>query len=350
MAMAALLLASATAGAEVRWLEKDYDFGLFKEAGGPRTGSVRFVNTGPEEVVVTNARPSCGCTSVDYPVDPVAPGDTATISFTYDPTGRPGKFDKSIRVYFAGNDAPVRIGIVGNVLGTPESLSLFYPVEAGPLRLSEAEIEAGELRQGPSRDFFINVYNQGPDTIVPLLQPGIPALKAKSSQKEIGPGDVVAFTFYFSAQPLPEIGNHHIPVRLTALNNPQVDTVIYFTAEVVPDTRRLSPQQVDKGPRCYLTPSPVDMGIVSGDGNLEFSFLIQNQGKSDLNVLNVASQNPALRIKKVPSKVKPGKASEVKALLNLKNQDAGAFNLKIKVFTDDPLHPVRELSVAGIKE
>lgn len=345
-----LLFCMTEASAGVRWLEKSYDFGLFKEAGGPRTGSVRFVNEGPGEIAVTHARPSCGCTSVDYPLDPVAPGDTARISFTYDPTGRPGKFDKSIRVYFDDNEAPVRVGITGNVLGTPESLSLFYPVEAGPLRLSEAEIEAGELRQGASRDYFINVYNQGPDTIVPLLHPENPTLRASSSQKEIAPGDVVAFSFYFSSSPLPEVGAHRIPVSLKAKGHPKVDTTVWFSATVVPDTRRLTPEQVDRGPRCYLTPSPVDLGIVSGAGNLEFSFLIQNQGKATLEVLNGVSGSEAVGLKKIPAKVKPGKASEVKGVCHLKDLPSGPFNLKIKFFTNDPLHPVRELSVAGIKE
>ncbi len=70
------LLVPAVARGEIVWLEKEYDFGLMKEEAGPKTGSVRLVNTGPEEAVITGARPSCGCTGVAYPDDPIAPGDT----------------------------------------------------------------------------------------------------------------------------------------------------------------------------------------------------------------------------------------------------------------------------------
>ena len=69
------LLVPAVARGEIVWLEKEYDFGLMKEEAGPKTGSVRLVNTGPEEAVITGARPSCGCTGVAYPDDPIAPGD-----------------------------------------------------------------------------------------------------------------------------------------------------------------------------------------------------------------------------------------------------------------------------------
>lgn len=58
------LLVPAVARGEIVWLEKEYDFGLMKEEAGPKTGSVRLVNTGPEEAVITGARPSCGCTGV----------------------------------------------------------------------------------------------------------------------------------------------------------------------------------------------------------------------------------------------------------------------------------------------
>lgn len=79
--------------------------------------------------MITGARPSCGCTGVAYPDDPIAPGDTVKFSFTYNPLGRPGRFEKSIRVYIGDFDTAT-IRIRGNVLGTPESLSTLYPVEA----------------------------------------------------------------------------------------------------------------------------------------------------------------------------------------------------------------------------
>ena len=80
-------------------------------------GRVRFVNTGGEPVVITGARPGCGCTGVEYPHDPIEPGDTAVISFTYNPAGRPGAFEKSIRVYI-GDNTTERVMIRGTVLGT----------------------------------------------------------------------------------------------------------------------------------------------------------------------------------------------------------------------------------------
>lgn len=182
IAFACILLAglSLPANAEVRWLDKSFDFGLFPEAGGPRSGSVRFVNLGPEEAVVVGARATCGCTSVEYPHDPIAPGDTAAISFTYDPTGRPGRFEKHIRVYLA--DKPMTsITIRGNVLGTPQSLSHLYPAEFGPLRASTDVLYAGDIPAAATRLLFLNLYNQSNDPLTLTISSSSPAISLTSA-------------------------------------------------------------------------------------------------------------------------------------------------------------------------
>ena len=117
MAGAALSAFSASPVSSVRWLEKDYDFGLMKEVAGPKTGQSRFVNAGRDTL----------CTTA---------GPTAVIRYTYDPAMRPGKFAKHVRVNLS-DGTHASIAIKGNVLGTPESLSTLYPVEAGMLRLSK---------------------------------------------------------------------------------------------------------------------------------------------------------------------------------------------------------------------
>ncbi|MDE6716682.1 MAG: DUF1573 domain-containing protein [Muribaculaceae bacterium] len=347
--MAAALL-SLDAEAQVVWLEKDYDFGLMKEAAGPATGSARFINRGREAVSVTGARPSCGCTSVDYSEEPVAPGDTAVISFTYDPTGRPGKFDKSIRVYIGEHDS-YRIGIKGNVLGTPESLEQFYPYQGAALRLSDTVVAAGEMVHGSSRNFFVNAYNQSPDSITPVVTLSDPALKAVCSEKRMGPGDIATFALYFNSGQVKEVGELEIPVVISYEEERTAEPLtVEFRANVTPDFSRLTPEQVADGPRCYLIPERTDLGILSGDRVAEFSCRIQNQGKGKLNVLRISPKNRAVKVKRRPSSVKAGKTDDIRFAISVGAVPSGAFNIPVDIITDDPLHPIRTLYVVGIKE
>lgn len=337
---------------EIVWLEKEYDFGLMKEEAGPKTGYVRLVNTGPDEAVITGARPSCGCTGVAYNEDPIAPGDTVKFSFTYDPLGRPGRFEKSIRVYIGDFDMAT-IKIRGNVLGTPESLSSLYPIEAGPLRLSERLLPAGDVTYGSTRHFFINGYNQTADTIRPRWECPDPALSVSASSEEIGPGDIVTFSFYFNSREKTEMGPVEIPVTISSDNKKDSpETEVVFTAKVIPDFSRMTPEEVKDAPKCYLAPHTIDLGSLSSSTKnpVKFKFAIRNEGKTEMRVMRVFSQSQAIRISRYPATIKPEKSADSEGSLNINKLPPGPFNIKIEVLTNDPLHPARTISIVGIKE
>lgn len=73
-----------------------HDYGLVEYAGN---GTCEFVvtNTGSEPLVIQGAKASCGCTVPNYPKEPIAPGESATITVRYD-TKRPGSINKSIKI------------------------------------------------------------------------------------------------------------------------------------------------------------------------------------------------------------------------------------------------------------
>ncbi len=85
-------------GADIRFNEKQYDFGTIPEDGGPVTHFFEFTNTGSSPLVIISATASCGCTRPTYPTEPIAPGKKGKIKVTFLPEGRPGEFDKVVKV------------------------------------------------------------------------------------------------------------------------------------------------------------------------------------------------------------------------------------------------------------
>lgn len=72
-----------------------HDFGNLKE--GPVAEHVfEFKNTGKEPLIISNASASCGCTTPEWPKEPVLPGKTGKITVRYNTQGRPGPFNKSV--------------------------------------------------------------------------------------------------------------------------------------------------------------------------------------------------------------------------------------------------------------
>jgi hypothetical protein len=93
-----------------------YDFGDINEKDGPVTHSFKVKNDGEMPLVITKVVASCGCTTPDWTKEPIAPGKTGEIKITYDPTGRPGPFTKTISVYSNGKVGSYVLTIRGKVI------------------------------------------------------------------------------------------------------------------------------------------------------------------------------------------------------------------------------------------
>ena len=78
--------------------EKTYDFGTIKEEDGRVSHVFTFKNVTEGPLTIKNVRASCGCTTPAWSREPIAPGAEAQITVTYNASGRPGAFHKSVTV------------------------------------------------------------------------------------------------------------------------------------------------------------------------------------------------------------------------------------------------------------
>ena len=81
----------------IQWLDSVKDFGTISE-GQKVEVSFRFRNTGATPLVITQVRPSCGCTIADQPKEPIAPGAESHITATFNSDGHPGVNRKTLFV------------------------------------------------------------------------------------------------------------------------------------------------------------------------------------------------------------------------------------------------------------
>ncbi|MDR0542611.1 MAG: DUF1573 domain-containing protein [Dysgonamonadaceae bacterium] len=92
-----------------------HDFGTITEADGPKSATFTVTNNTDTPVLITNARPSCGCTTPDWTKTPIEPGKTGTVTAKYDPKGHPGPFDKTVTIYTNGTPDRITVHITGTV-------------------------------------------------------------------------------------------------------------------------------------------------------------------------------------------------------------------------------------------
>jgi hypothetical protein len=88
-----------------------------------------FTNNGTEDLLIKNAKGSCGCTVPTWPREAIVPGATAEIGVKY-ATNRVGKFTKTITLTTNASKKPVILTIKGEVNPAPKE-------ETAPLRKTE---------------------------------------------------------------------------------------------------------------------------------------------------------------------------------------------------------------------
>ena len=74
----------------------EHDFGNINEGDVVET-SFAFTNTGTSDLIILDARGSCGCTVPEYPKNtPIAPGETKDIKVKFDSANKPGNQTKTV--------------------------------------------------------------------------------------------------------------------------------------------------------------------------------------------------------------------------------------------------------------
>lgn len=343
-----VLAAIANADARLLWLEESYDFGTFREVGGPREGYVRFVNLGPDTTAITRVRPSCGCTSERHTENLIAPGDTATVWFTYNPKGRPGRFAKTVKIYIGASGDVKHVPITGTVVGEPSSLAPEYPVTAiGGIRLSDTIVDFGTINYGHLKHLFLKGYNQNIDTIYPRAEAKLKngPIDAVVSSDTVAPGDFFTISFYFNARQNAKMGDENYDVALCDKNDTFRSTRLTIKARVLPESATLTASQLAEAPMLSVESDVVEAEVKKDKAR--FKIEVTNKGKSQLNILRAYSKAANIKINKLPSRLKPDAKGVIEGEIDLKDIEAPAFAYIVEIVGNDPRMPVKEVRVAG---
>jgi hypothetical protein len=107
--------------AEFKFNEEKHDFGKIPQ-GTPVTTVFEFTNIGTEPLILTEVRPTCGCTIADYTKTPVKAGDKGVIKITYN-AAVAAPFNKTIVVTSNAKTPTKNLNIVGEVIAKPAASS-----------------------------------------------------------------------------------------------------------------------------------------------------------------------------------------------------------------------------------
>jgi hypothetical protein len=99
---------------EFKFNEEKHDFGKVPQ-GTPVTTVFTFVNVGTDPLILTEVKPTCGCTIADYTKTPVKKGATGKITITYN-AAVAAPFSKTIVVTSNAKTPQKYLTIIGEVV------------------------------------------------------------------------------------------------------------------------------------------------------------------------------------------------------------------------------------------
>lgn len=206
--MLCFLMAGYSANAQGKFIYKTetHDFGTIAE-GTLATYEFLVKNVGDQPVIISNVQPSCGCTTPEWPKEPILPGKIVKIKAMYNSTGRPGPFYKSITVT-SNAETPSKVLYIKGAVG-PKDLKTNYTEEqksnSPRLAVGRTSYNFGKLEKGQKAIARFTIKNNG---ISPLIIQGVSAacncVSYKVSAPEIKAGQQATLELIYSPMLLKE--------------------------------------------------------------------------------------------------------------------------------------------------
>ena len=344
---------NAIAQPQASWLERQHDFGVIKEEDGKVSCQLRVVNTGTQPLIIIKTQVGCGCTAINYNEDAIQPGDTASLTLTYNPSGRPGQFTKQALVFT--NTVPRRtmLEITGNVIPTSKTLDKQYPLHAGALRISQSSIPFGELIKGKSKTLYLSAYNASTDTLVVTVKGRKDHIRPSLVPDTVPPARVTALTVHYLSGHAPQWGLNTDTLTLTSRNmttGAENSADISVMAQVMENFDVLTEQQRRNAPVIAVDCGDrLDYGTMTAGQTLTRTFKVTNRGKDPLMLRRLwAPENEGVTVKADRTEVKRGKQATITVTVDASQVDDQILNVPLTLMCNDPETPRLTIRLVGI--
>ncbi len=98
----------------IKFEETTYAWGSVNE-GDKMTHIFKFKNAGSNDLIISDAHGSCGCTVPEWPKEPIKPGKNGVIKVVFDSKGKPGEQQKTVTLTANTDPANTVLTIKGAV-------------------------------------------------------------------------------------------------------------------------------------------------------------------------------------------------------------------------------------------
>lgn len=322
-----------------------HDFGEIKEADGDMSHTFRFKNEGDLPLVINSVGVSCGCTTPQFAKEPLMPGHSAEMKITFDPTNRPGQFEKAINILSNDPRRNIQLTITGNVIPKPRTIQDDYPYHVSDgLRIADRNLVLDALPHGKANVRTVGIANGGKTLARISIDPSsFPSyLTVKPRKTTLAPGERSEIELTLNA-PADLWGKQKYSFPLVVNGVKQPDPVV-VTATFTEDFGALSRTELRMAARADYTLSFFHFSDQPQGKPLTRQFQITNGGENELIIRHIGPTGDRIRAKADKTVIKAGDTATLTVTLDTKGA-TGRLSEGITVVTNDPARPARDIRV-----
>ena len=305
----------------------------------PVTAKFELRNKG-NDLLIDTVRTSCDCVVASYPKGVISKGDNFIVEVTFD-ARQLGHFHKEAAIYSNASDKPFYLTMRGVVTDQVTDFTGLYDFSLGSVRVDKNNIEFDDVNLGETPVERIHIINSGTESVSPVVMHLPNYLTASVSPTTIAPGHTGVATITLNSAKLRSYGLTQSSVYLGMFPGDKVsdDKEISISAVLLPEFRNMSETQLANAPVMKLSTETLDLGSF-GDKDekdeKDGTIIIENQGKSRLNISSMQMFTSGLKVRLNKSRLDPGESAKLKITAYKKHLKTARSKPRVLMITNDP--------------
>ncbi len=326
----------------------EHDFGKIHEEDGRVSTVFEFKNEGMAPLVLSNVRASCGCTTPTWTKEPVEPGQTGSITVTYNPNGRPGRFQKTVTITSNASEPSKKVYIKGEVLPKQAKPVNRYTIAVGELNMKMKTLDLGTIKKGETKNGELEYANLG--TANHKVELAVSATDAylinQATLEEIKPNEIGKFVFAIDTKATKLYGPVEAKAYVVIDGKKEISETyeLLIKANIVEDFSTMTVEDKQQAP-IIETEGEMEAGKIAAGKSLKVTLPVKNSGVNPLEIRRAYAADKSLKVK-APKAVKSGKKGTVNVEINTKGLQSGAYTREVVIITNDYVTPIKRVKLS----
>ena len=302
----------------------------------PVTAKFELRNKG-NDLIIDTVRTSCDCVVADYPKGTIAKGDNFMVEVTFD-ARQLGHFYKEAAIYSNASDKPFYLTMKGVVVDNVTDFTGVYDYALGDVRADKNNIEFDDVNLGEMPTQKIHFVNNGTTNVTPVVMHLPNYLTADVSPETVAPGHAGTVSITLNSSKLRSYGLTQSSVYLGMFPGDKVgeDKEISVSAVLLPEFRNMSETQRLNAPVMKLSAETLDLGEFGDKDEKDGTIIIENQGRSRLNISSMQMFTAGLKVRLNKSRLDPGESARLKITAYKKHLKNARSKPRVLMITNDP--------------